>query len=57
MRCLTCLFLAVAVVLPAIWGLTGAGYFWPVWALGWWAVALAGKSAFRPRSGRVPHRA
>jgi hypothetical protein len=36
-------FLVVAVLLVAVWALTGAGYFWPVWAIGWWAVALAVK--------------
>jgi hypothetical protein len=33
-------FLAVGVLLIAIWALSGAGYFWPAWALGWWALAL-----------------
>jgi len=29
-------FLAISVLLVAIWALTGAGYFWPVWPiLGW----------------------
>ena len=29
-------YLAVMALLVAIWALTGAGYFWPVWpALGW----------------------
>ena len=37
-------FLAVSVLLIGIWALTGAGYFWPVWALGWWALALVMKS-------------
>jgi hypothetical protein len=33
---------AVAVLLVFIWALTGAGYFWPVWAIGglaWWGFA------------------
>jgi fatty acid desaturase len=35
-------FLATAVLLVAIWALTGAGYFWPVWPiLGWGLFALA----------------
>ena len=49
-------FLAVSVLLLAIWALSGAGYFWPVWVIGWWGAALVAKSAFRPRSGRVAHR-
>ena len=29
-------YVSVSVMLVAIWALTGAGYFWPVWpALGW----------------------
>lgn len=24
----------------AIWALTGAGYFWPAWVLGCWAIGL-----------------
>jgi Domain of unknown function (DUF1707) len=31
--------LAVATLLIAIWALTGAGYFWPIWPIG--AVALS----------------
>jgi hypothetical protein len=31
-------YLSVMALLVAIWALTGAGYFWPVWpALGWGA--------------------
>jgi Domain of unknown function (DUF1707) len=36
--------IAIAVLLVAIWALTGAGYFWPVWPIG--AMAL---SAFKHR--------
>jgi hypothetical protein len=36
---------AWAVVLVAIWALTGAGYFWPMWPLG--AFAIAGWSHWR----------
>ena len=39
-------FLATAAVLVAIWALTGAGYFWPVWPiLGWGVFALGPKGA------------
>jgi hypothetical protein len=30
-------FATIAVLLIAIWALTGAGYFWPVWPLLWFA--------------------
>jgi hypothetical protein len=37
-------FLATAALLVAIWALTGAGYFWPVWPiLGWGAFVLGPK--------------
>jgi hypothetical protein len=49
-------FLVVAVTLVVIWALSGAGYFWPLWVIGFWGGALVAKSAFRPRSGRVAHR-
>jgi hypothetical protein len=31
--------LAIAVLLVAIWAVTGAEYFWPVWPLMWFAFA------------------
>jgi DUF1707 SHOCT-like domain len=31
--------LAIAVLLVAIWAVTGAGYFWPMWPLAYFAVA------------------
>jgi Domain of unknown function (DUF1707) len=31
--------LAIAVLLVAIWAVTGAGYFWPMWPLAWFAFA------------------
>jgi Domain of unknown function (DUF1707) len=35
-------FVATSILLVAIWALTGAGYFWPVWPiLGWSMFALA----------------
>jgi hypothetical protein len=33
-------FAVVAFVLVALWALTGAGYFWPVWPLGFWALGV-----------------
>ncbi len=34
-------FVAVNLVLVAIWALTGAGYFWPVWPILGWGVGIA----------------
>jgi Domain of unknown function (DUF1707) len=35
-------FVAVMALLVAIWALTGAGYFWPVWPLVGWGVFALG---------------
>ena len=41
-------FLAVNLLLIAIWAVTGAGYFWPVWPLlGWGAGLLKGQGSCR----------
>lgn len=37
----------VALLLVAIWSVTGAGHFWPAWAIGPWALALALEPAGR----------
>ncbi len=34
-------YVVVNVFLVGIWAFTGAGYFWPAWALGGWGVGLA----------------
>jgi hypothetical protein len=39
------------VLLVAIWALTGAGYFWPVWPILGWGLCLAG-----PACGMGPRR-
>ena len=40
-------FVAVQVLLVAIWALTGMGYFWPVWPfLGWGIGVLSHAGAF-----------
>jgi Domain of unknown function (DUF1707) len=31
---------SVAVLLLVIWALTGAGVFWPIWPIGFWALGL-----------------
>ena len=49
-------YLMVMVLLVAIWALTGAGYFWPVWPmLGWGIGVVSHASAVRgrPRRGRA----
>lgn len=33
-------FIAVNALLVAIWALTGAGYFWPVWPFVGWGIAV-----------------
>jgi hypothetical protein len=33
-------FLGVAVMLVAIWALTGMGYFWPVWPILGWGISF-----------------
>jgi Domain of unknown function (DUF1707)/2TM domain len=46
------LYLSVSVLLVVIWALTGAGYFWPVWPIAGWGLALTMETAprlLRPR--------
>ena len=43
-------FVAVNVLLVAIWAFTGAGYFWPAWVIAWWGFALVMKPARAPRA-------
>ena len=51
-------FVVVNVLLIAIWALTGAGYFWPVWPLLGWGVGIAAeRMKARTRSGPGIHRA
>ena len=35
-------FAATSVLLVAIWALTGAGYFWPIWPILGWGVFVLG---------------
>ncbi len=44
-------FLPIALLLVAIWAVTGAGYFWPMWPLLWFA--FAGLMSARPGNTRV----
>ncbi len=34
-------YLAVNALLIVIWAATGAGYFWPIWPMGGWAIGVA----------------
>ena len=34
-------FVAVNLLLIAIWALTGAGYFWPIWPILGWGIGIA----------------
>jgi hypothetical protein len=42
-------YIAVNVMLVAIWALTGAGYFWPIWPILGWGVGLVADSGARLR--------
>ena len=42
-------FLAVNLVLVAVWALSGMGYFWPAWPLLGWGLALAKPGPCGPR--------
>ena len=41
-------FLATAALLVAIWALTGAGYFWPMWPILGWGVFVLGPKGVVP---------
>ncbi len=45
-------YVIVNVAIIAIWALSGAGYFWPIWAIVGWGVGLAfhGWGAYFERS-------
>jgi hypothetical protein len=42
-------YIAVNAMLVAIWALTGAGYFWPIWPILGWGVGLVADSGGRLR--------
>ena len=35
------IYCAVNTLLIVIWAASGAGYFWPIWAIGGWGIGLA----------------
>ena len=37
-------YLLVNTMLIVIWAATGAGYFWPIWPIAGWALALAAQA-------------
>ncbi len=41
-------FIAVSILLVAIWALTGAGYFWPVWPILGWGLFAFGPGSWMP---------
>ena len=44
-------FAVTSLLLVAIWALTGAGYFWPVWPILGWGMFAVGPGL---RTGRLP---
>jgi hypothetical protein len=47
-------FVATSVLLVAIWALTGAGYFWPLWPILGWGVFAVGPVLPSPLRGTLP---
>jgi Domain of unknown function (DUF1707) len=47
-------FFATSILLVAIWALTGAGYFWPVWPILGWGVFALGPVLPSPLRGTLP---
>jgi len=47
-------FVATSILLVAIWALTGAGYFWPVWPILGWGVFALGPGRYVHGAGRLP---
>ena len=45
-------FIATSIVLVAIWALSGAGYFWPIWPIVGWGLCVLGPGGAAP--GRLP---
>jgi hypothetical protein len=49
-------FLAASILLVAIWALSGAGYFWPIWPILGWGVFVVGPAPFGCGRRRRPAR-
>jgi hypothetical protein len=46
-------FVPIAILLIAIWAVTGAGYFWPMWPLLWFGVIALMRSGHRSVTGNT----
>jgi Domain of unknown function (DUF1707)/2TM domain len=42
-------YIGVSIMLIAIWALTGAGYFWPIWPMLGWGIGVVADSGGRLR--------
>ena len=42
-------YVGVSIMLIAIWALTGAGYFWPIWPMLGWGIGVVADSGGRLR--------
>jgi Domain of unknown function (DUF1707)/2TM domain len=40
-------YVGVSIMLVAIWALTGAGYFWPIWPMLGWGIGVVADSGVR----------
>jgi Domain of unknown function (DUF1707)/2TM domain len=47
-------FAAASILLVAIWALTGAGYFWPLWPILGWGLFVVGPVLPGPLRGTLP---
>jgi hypothetical protein len=47
-------FVTISLLLMAIWALTGAGYFWPVWPILGWGLFVVGPGRRGPFTSRLP---
>jgi hypothetical protein len=47
-------WVSTSIMLVAIWALTGAGYFWPVWPILGWGLFAVGPVLPSPLRGTLP---
>jgi hypothetical protein len=47
-------WMSTSILLVAIWAMTGAGYFWPVWPILGWGVFVVGPVLPSPLRGTLP---
>jgi hypothetical protein len=48
-------FVWLSILLIVIWAATGAGYFWPLWPMLWFAFATIRSRAYAKRLGRAAY--